>query len=416
MSGRRGLPAPAFCRLRERKKALGADLHKPLGQGDRRRPRRIMHISWRAAASLAAVTVVFGLSLFSALTPLPLRGLPPNQQPAQSSDPDTKNEAASQVSSDAGMSATRPAAGANVERTVTDNGTVVTKYSPKARGGSGPLLIDTPRVGQDPRMAATPNELLLEDSPQGRLPTVGPDGLRPVDQYARPWSGARGTRIAIVVGGLGLSQTGTQRAIRELPGEITLAFAATGNSLQRWMQEARRDGHEILLQIPLEPFDYPSNDPGPGTLLTTAKPATNMAYLHEAMASITNYTGIMNYLGGKFLADANSLEPVMRDISKRGLLFFDDGSSARSLSGQIAKAIGMPQAFADAQIDGQLDQQAILRHLDELERIALRKGSAIGVGSAFDETIDAVRQWSEEASRRGIEIVAISALAENIQP
>ncbi|MCO6180493.1 divergent polysaccharide deacetylase family protein [Ciceribacter sp. RN22] len=395
---------------------MGADLHKPLGQGERRRPRRIMHISWRAAASLAAVTVVFGLSLFSALTPLPLHGLPPNQQPAQSSDLDTKNEAASQVSSAAGMSATRPAAGANVERTVTDNGTVVTKYSPKARGGSGPLLIDTPRVGQDPRMAATPNELLLEDSPQGRLPTVGPDGLRPVDQYARPWSGARGTRIAIVVGGLGLSQTGTQRAIRELPGEITLAFAATGNSLQRWMQEARRDGHEILLQVPLEPFDYPSNDPGPGTLLTTAKPAANMAYLHEAMASITNYTGIMNYLGGKFLADANSLEPVMRDIGKRGLLFFDDGSSARSLSGQIAKAIGMPQAFADAQIDGQLDQQAILRRLDELERIALRKGSAIGVGSAFDETIDAVRQWSEEASRRGVEIVAISALAEDIQP
>ncbi|WP_245415559.1 divergent polysaccharide deacetylase family protein [Ciceribacter lividus] len=395
---------------------MGADLHKPLGQGERRRPRRIMHISWRAAASLAAVTVVFGLSLFSALTPLPLRGLPPNQQPAQSSDLDTKNEAASQVSSAAGMSATRPAAGANVERTVTDNGTVVTKYSPKARGGSGPLLIDTPRVGQDPRMAATPNELLLEDSPQGRLPTIGPDGLRPVDQYARPWSGARGTRIAIVVGGLGLSQTGTQRAIRELPGEITLAFAATGNSLQRWMQEARRDGHEILLQIPLEPFDYPSNDPGPGTLLTTAKPAANMAYLHEAMASITNYTGIMNYMGGRFLADANSLEPVMRDIGERGLLFFDDGSSARSLSGQIAKAIGMPQAFADAQIDGQLDQQAILRRLDELERIALRKGSAIGVGSAFDETIDAVRQWSEEASRRGVEIVAISALAENIQP
>ncbi len=63
-----------------------------------------------------------------------------------------------------------------------------------------------------------------------------------MDQYARPWSGARGTRIAIVVGGLGLSQTGTQRAIEALPEEITLGFAASGNSLQRWMQEARRGG------------------------------------------------------------------------------------------------------------------------------------------------------------------------------
>ena len=80
-------------------------------------------------------------------------------------------------------------------------------------------------------MAATPNDDLIEDTPEGHLPIVGPDGLRPMEQYARPWSGARGTRIAIVVGGLGLSQTGTQKAIRTLPGEITLAFAATGNSL-----------------------------------------------------------------------------------------------------------------------------------------------------------------------------------------
>ena len=395
---------------------MGADLHKPLGQGERRRPRRVMTLSWRAIGSFAGVSVVLGLSLFSALTPLPLRDSTPNLTSSAAPSREAAGEITGQVKDGAGLAATRPAAGANVERTVTDNGTVVTKYSPKSRGNSGPLLIDTPRVGQDPRMAGTPNDLLLEDSPQGRLPTVGPDGLRPIDQYARPWSGARGTRIAIVVGGLGLSQTGTQRAIRELPGEITFAFAATGNSLQRWMQEARRDGHEILLQVPLEPFDYPGNDPGPGTLLTTAKPDTNMANLHQAMASITNYTGIMNYMGGRFLADANALEPVMRDIGKRGLLFFDDGSSARSLSGQMAKAIGMPQAFADTQIDGQLDQQAILRRLDELERVALRKGSAIGVGSAFDETIDAVRQWSEEASRRGIEIVAISALAENPQP
>ncbi len=395
---------------------MGADLHKPLGQGEKRRPRKTIGVSWRAIGSFAGVSVVLGLSLFSTLTPLPLHDSTPNLPSSRASGPDATGEIPEQPPIGAGLTPTGPAAGADVERTVTDNGTVVTKYSPKARGNSGPLLIDTPRVGQDPRMAGTPNELLLEDSPQGRLPTVGPDGLRPIDQYARPWSGARGTRIAIVVGGLGLSQTGTQRAIRELPGEITLAFAATGNSLQRWMQEARRDGHEILLQIPLEPFDYPSNDPGPGTLLTTAGADTNMANLHEAMASITNYTGIMNYMGGKFLADANALEPVMRDISKRGLLFFDDGSSARSLSGQMAKAMGMPQAFADVQIDGQLDQQAILRRLDELERIALRKGSATGAGSAFDETIDAVRKWSEEASRRGIEIVAISALAENPQP
>lgn len=403
---------------------MGADLHAPLGQGHRRSTRKSPRFSWRTLAGAAGISSIAGLSLYSALVPLPLRQADRTaiaadaDASASSTAPDKSVAPASGSDGDValGLAPSRPNAGANVERTVTDDGSVVTKFSPRPREDDGPILIDTPRIGQDPRMAALPNDLLLEDSPYGSLPVIGPDGLRPVDQYARPWSGARGTRIAVVVGGLGLSQTGTQRAIQELPAEITLAFAATGNSLQRWMQEARRKGHEILLQVPFEPFDYPANDPGRGTLLTTRPVADNLASLHEAMARITNYTGIMNYMGGRFLSDATALEPVMRDIGKRGLLFFDDGSSARSLTGQMAKSLDMPQAFADVQLDGQLDRQAILQRLDELERVALRQGSAIGTASAFDETVDAIRQWSEEASRRGIEIVGVSALANGAAP
>ncbi len=301
--------------------------------------------------------------------------------------------------------------GANIEQTLTDNGALVTKYTPRLRSGSGPVLINAQRIGQDPRTAALPNEALLEDTPYGRLPIIGPDGLRPMDQYARPWSGARGTRVAIVVSGLGLSQTGTQRAIRDLPPAITLAFAASGNSLQRWMQEARRTGHEILLQVPFEPFGYPANDPGPGTLLTEGSEKDNLARLYEAMGKITNYTGIMNYLGGRYLADADALEPVFRNLSKRGLLFLDDGASAQSRTEVVARAVELPIAFGDVTLDGQIDRNSILKKLDELERIANRKGEAIGIASAFDESIDAIRQWSEEASQRGIEIVGIAALA-----
>jgi polysaccharide deacetylase 2 family uncharacterized protein YibQ len=65
------------------------------------------------------------------------------------------------------------------------------------------------------------------------------------------------------------------------------------------------------------------------------------------------------------------------------------------------------------QLDGELQQDAILKKLDELERVARRNGTAIGVASAFDESIDAISKWSQEASMRGIEIVAVSALADD---
>jgi hypothetical protein len=198
---------------------------------------------------------------------------------------------------------------------------------------------------------------------------------------------------------------------------VTFAFAASGNSLQRWMQDARRKGHEILLQVPFEPFDYPTNDPGPTTLLTTASSRDNLVRLHQAMAKITNYTGIMNYQGGRYLSDEKALKPVLDDVAQRGLLFLDDGSSALSKTEQLAGGSNLPVAFGDLVLDGQLKTEAILRRLDDLERIAERKGTAIGVAAAFDESVDAIRQWSEEAAQRGVEIVGVSAIVrDNSQP
>nr|WP_246617826.1 divergent polysaccharide deacetylase family protein [Rhizobium populisoli] len=383
----------------------------------RRRARRFSPVILIAGV---VVVAVIGLSVFAMRGDDALKQVATNVPPATSPDSQkapsgaNRNATAQQPS---GMPRSNPNSGANIERTLTDDGSVVTKYTPRARGDGGPVLIDAQRIGQDPRVAAQPVDALLQDTPQGRLPIVGPDGTRPMEQYARPWSGARGTRIAIVVGGLGLSQTGTQRAIQQLPPSVTLAFASTGNSLQRWMQDARRAGHEILVQVPFEPFDYPANDPGPGTLLVKTPAKQNLDRLHVAMGEITNYTGIMNYLGARYLSDANALEPVLRDLQKRGLLFFDDGSSAQSKTATIAKAIELPHAFGDVTLDAEVQKEAILKKLDELERIAGRKGTAVGVASAFDESIDAIRQWSEEASRRGIEIVGVAALAsESVEP
>ncbi|PKA39202.1 hypothetical protein CWR43_34110 [Rhizobium sullae] len=391
---------------------MGTDLHAPLGQNrkaGRKRP-NVLRIG-RIAASLCLITIG-GFSLYTMLSDDGLqRTKPPLADPAASPPTDAVQKLPTQSQAANGMPRSDPHSGANVEQMVTGDGSVVTKYSPRPRDDNGPVLVDAMQVGQDPRMAAMPNESLLEDGPFGRLPIIGPDGRRPMDQYARPWSGARGTRVAIVVSGLGLSQTGTQRAIKKLPEEVTLAFAASGNSLQRWMQEARRDGHEILMQVPLEPFDYPANNPGPETLLISKSPGKNIENLHRAMAEITNYTGIMNYLGGRFLSNPDAMEPVMRDISKRGLLFLDDGSSAQSKTEAVAKGTELPYAFADLQLDGQVEVNSILKKLDELERIAKRNGQAIGVASAFDESIDAISKWSEEAGMRGIEIVGVAALA-----
>ena len=141
------------------------------------------------------------------------------------------------------------------------------------------------------------------------------------------------------------------------------------------------------------------------------RPRRTSNNLHWTLSRITNYTGVMNYMGARFAADPGAMAPVMAELGKRGLLYLDDGSSARSVAPELALKNGVPFAAGDAAIDAVRERGDILKKLDELEATARAKGFAIGTGSAFDVTVDAVIAWVDEAKKRGIEIVPISAVA-----
>lgn len=385
---------------------LPDDLDKPLGQSlppvhARRRINRVA--AWGAA--LGALLFVVSMSIAV------------RERPFRTVEPET---AAQMASKDAAGSGQKPV-GKSPSVTVTSGGSgggpSIIKINPSTDATStGAIVISDPTaMHQDLRVAHIPDRALLEDSDKGPLPIRAADGRRPFDVYARSWSGARGARVAIVIGGLGVSQTGTQEAIANLPPEVTLAFASQGNSIGRWMQEGRRTGHEVIMQVPLEPFDFPSVNPGRHTLTVEASPDANIDNLQWVLARTTNYTGVMNYMGARFTSDSAALQPVMAELGRRGLLYLDDGTSVRSVASQLAQENGVPFVAADAVIDTVQERGAILDKLDQLERTARAKGVAVGTGSAFGLTVEAVRSWAAEARRRGIEIVPISAVANDPQ-
>ncbi|MAS14468.1 MAG: hypothetical protein CMH69_14315 [Nitratireductor sp.] len=389
------------------------DIDRPLGRDDRpKKPkRRGFFTADRIALSLAAIAV-FGVSTAVALRDRPFRtpaAIAVTEPVEQSVAETTTPEPAKGVSQPGAPNASITRLGPKElpENGVTENGVIVIR--------------DPSAVGQHPRLAHLPDRALIEESETGPLPVRDAGGRRPFDVYARAWSGARGARIAIIIGGLGLSQTTTQEAIETLRPEITLAFAPSGNSLGRWMQTARKAGHEIVLQVPMEPFGYPSPNPGRNTLTVDASPAENLSRLRWALSRITNYTGIMNYMGGRFTAEAEPMDEIMAELGQRGLMYIDDGTSARSVAQELALQEGVPFAASDVLIDPtgnnrRPDRGEIFKKLDELERISRARGFAIGTGSAFGETIDAVAEWAAEVSARGIELVPISALAADPQP
>lgn len=266
----------------------------------------------------------------------------------------------------------------------------------------------------NPRAAAlTADPRFVETSRHGAIPRVSPEGKRPLEQYARvdpTLERARGPHIAIVISGLGIGAAATGNAISKLPPSVTLAFAPYGTEMPRWAGRARTKGHELLLQLPMEPADYPDNDPGPQTLVSALTTEQNLDRLHWLLSRLQGYVGVMNLMGARFTANEAALSPILRDVAKRGLLYLDDGAAPKSVAAQIASSIQAPFLKADLVIDTAPNWSEIDAALAKLEAIAAERGSAVGIASASPVAIERIARWAKAAESRGIKIVPLSVL------
>ena len=222
-------------------------------------------------------------------------------------------------------------------------------------------------------------------------------------------------KIAIVITGLGISARATEIALKELPPAVTLAFAPYAGDVQRWVSEARKLGHEVLLEVPMEPYDFPDSDPGPHTLRPMLSEAGNRDRLKWALTRFTGYVGITNLLGGRFLANANAAAPVMTYLARRGLLFYDSGTTSRSAAEGIARQINAPYVQSTITIDSIQSGMEIDQRLSELEVRARVTGAAAGTGFLYPVTIGRIAAWAKELKGRGFVLVPASAIVAKAQ-
>jgi hypothetical protein len=194
-----------------------------------------------------------------------------------------------------------------------------------AGGGSA---ITAPKRPPQPLVSA-PIAGLSQPGPNGPLPTIAADGRVPAQAYARPFRPNGKPRVSLIVGGLGLNAVTTRAAIERLPAEVTLSFVPYADGLQGWIDLARAQGHEVMIEIPMEPSGYPDNDPGPQTLLASATPDDIIARMNWLMGRATGYFAVTNYLGDRFVTSDNGMAAFLSVLRQHGVAFVDDGSARR---------------------------------------------------------------------------------------
>jgi len=384
------------------------DLSAPLGQKTLRRKRRF-RLPFTGLQALATVLALFLLCFagFALFHDDPLGGEPIARVALNQAKPAKDQPAAAQPQGAAQGSKPSKEAPPGEQHTVTIiDGSSGARHTVAVGDADAPKDTDSPA----PAIMAGINDRLLEKSRYGMIPTVA-DGLKSFTVYAADTDRAKAAKtpaVAIVVGGLGVGAAKTTEAIMKLPGAVTLAFTPYGSDPGKLAERARAQGHEIFLQVPMEPYDYPDNDPGPQTLLASLGPEQNLDRLYWHLSRLQGYAGITNFMGARFIATDAVMQPIMKEATKRGLGFFDDGSAPRSAAPQLAASQGTPFAKGDVTIDAVPTPAEIDHALAKLEGIARDRGYAIGTASALPVSIERIGAWIKALDSHGIMLVPLT--------
>ncbi len=387
------------------------DLSTPLGQNAPPRRRRLPVSGLQVAAAVLALFLLAfaGVALFhqDRLGGEPVARVALPRDGGAAKDTATPADAARPA---AKVAATPPASGRKTI-TIIDGSSgarqdVVVASESAETGTSG--------ADADVRSAIMPgiDARLLEKSRYGMIP-VAADGLTPFTAYAAATPADRAKAatlptVTVVIGGLGIGAAKTTESVLKLPGAVTLAFTPYGRDPARLVERARAQGHEILLQVPMEPFDYPDNDPGPQTLLTTQSPEQNLDRLSWHLSRFQGYVGLTGFMGGRFTVSDAAMQPVIGEAAKRGLGYLDDGASPRSVAATLAQRQTMPFAKADLTIDAVPTAAEIDKALAQLEALAKARGRAIGMASSLPVSIERIGAWARTLESRGVLLVPLT--------
>lgn len=284
-----------------------------------------------------------------------------------------------------------------------------TNTEPTPQAQPVPKRIDIPQdAGALPK---APIAGLTRTSKFGPVPIKGSSSA--LSAYKRPFERDDSkSPVSLIIGGLGVNRGLTQDAIKNLPADVTLSFAAHSTGLQGLIDSARADGHEVLIEIPMDSATFDPSEPGADkALLTTIAPAENGDRLDWMMSRAQGYAGLINFNGDIYLTRPDIAAPYMDYLSKTGVGFFTDGAFETPALTGISQSTRQPFKSGNGLIDPHPVPRVIAARLKGLSQTATTGSHPVGVGFVYPETISEVQNWIATLDAQNLQLApATSAL------
>ncbi len=215
--------------------------------------------------------------------------------------------------------------------------------------------------------------------------------------------------VTIIIDDLGVSYNAANQ-LMDIGLDLTLSIMPEKKYSKRIAVSAMDRGFDVMLHMPMEPRDYPTNNPGKGALLVNLSDDEITRRMNTAIDSVPGIIGVNNHMGSRFSENCEKMATVMGVIKERKLFFLDSRTSKDTCAQKTAKEFGVPNGRRNVFLDNDRDKDSILKQLRALIKRAKKNGYAVAICHPYPETIAALKELREILQENNVGIKKISEM------
>ncbi|AIF80879.1 hypothetical protein I862_01580 [endosymbiont of Acanthamoeba sp. UWC8] len=218
-------------------------------------------------------------------------------------------------------------------------------------------------------------------------------------------------KVALLVDGLGLSRSETISAV-EMDALIALGFSPYSQDVINWINKGVSGGHEVYINLPMHPAEYPANDAGSLALMNNLSVEENLLRLKLITFKSDKIKGVISGAREIFTDSKDDILPILGFLKQKKLSYIYGGEVNNESLDDLSEALNVNYIDINITIDDELDVEAVKSNLLRLENMAKVRGFALGKFHAYPMSVKAINEWIGELNNSEVMLVPVSQLFE----
>ncbi|HOV16197.1 MAG TPA: divergent polysaccharide deacetylase family protein [Candidatus Cloacimonadota bacterium] len=219
--------------------------------------------------------------------------------------------------------------------------------------------------------------------------------------------------LCIIVDDFGNTQGKLLDGFAQTEAAVCFAILPDAKYAVEAMRKATQKGHETLIHVPMEPINYPKENPGDNAIFIHNSPTENARRMEHFINKLPACIGVNNHMGSLATSDEPTMQTVMQVLRKHNLVFVDSRTSNSSIAYTVAQKNLVPAFKRDVFLDEpDLSSATLNKKLSECLSLAQKQPFVIAIMHCHtQEHLVYLQKFIAQAKQKGFRLEPISGLS-----